>query len=380
VARALRTHVLGVKALVRPSAPFGVGLRLSAQAAGELEAPGALEKARAELDGAGLYVFTLNGFPYGAFHGTRVKERVYRPDWLEDERIRYTASLARVLARFLPEAIPGSISTVPGCFSERAEGDAPRRIAKAVARSAAELVRIEREEGRHIALALEPEPACLLETTDDAIAFFEHELLSADVIGGFAEAVGVSPSQGESLLRRHVGICLDACHASVEFERPIMALQKLRSAGIGVPKIQLSAGLRLPSATPEALEKLRAFDDGVYFHQTVVRMGEEREGSSRNLRRFVDLGDAFALAHELLGAEWRVHFHVPIFHDRLGDFSSTAEDLRELLVLATELSSHLEVETYTFDVLPSEFRDRPVTEAIAAELAWVSTALSERRP
>src|SRR6185436_352397 len=123
---------------------------------------------------------------------------------------------------------------------------------------------------------------------------------------------------------------------------------------------------------------LRAFDDGVYFHQTVVRVGEEREGSSRKLRRFTDLGDAFAVARELDGAEWRVHFHVPIFHDRLGAFSSTAEDLRELLVLATELSSHLEVETYTFDVLPPEFRDRPVTEAIAAELAWVSAALSER--
>jgi sugar phosphate isomerase/epimerase len=380
VENALRTHVAGVKALVRPGAPFGVGLRLSARAAGELESAGALEKARAELDDAGLYVFTLNGFPYGDFHGTRVKERVYRPDWLEDERVRYTASLARVLAGLLPEGTEGSISTVPGCFSERAERDAPRKIAQAVALSAAELVRIERETGTFVALALEPEPACLLETTDDAIAFFEHELLSLEVTRGFARTVDVSPSEAERILRRHVGVCLDACHASVEFERPVMALQKLRSAGIAVPKIQLSAGLRLPSATPEALEKLRAFDDGVYFHQTVVRIREEREGSSRNLRRFVDLPDALAVARELTFAEWRVHFHVPIFHDRLGAFSSTAEDLRELLVLATELSSHLEVETYTFDVLPPEFRDRPVTEAIAAELAWVSAALSERRP
>jgi sugar phosphate isomerase/epimerase len=382
VRNALRTHVVGVKQRLRPTAPFGVGLRLAARAASDLaENARALEEARSELDDAGLYVFTLNGFPFGAFHGSRVKERVYRPDWLEADRVSYTQSLGRVLAVLLPDAMPGSISTVPGCFRERNEPGAARAIAHNVAKSAAELVRIERETGKTIALALEPEPACLLETTDDALGFFEGELLSREVVDAFAGTIGADARGAEATLRRHVGVCLDACHASVEFERPVMALQKLRSAGIGVPKIQLSAGLRISPATAQTLDELRAFDDGVYFHQTVVRGGGELDGASRHLRRFVDLPAAFEAARQIgEDAEWRVHFHVPVFHAELGRFSSTQEDLRELLVLSTELSSHLEVETYTFDVLPAAFRDTPVTEAVARELEWVLETLALRRP
>jgi hypothetical protein len=389
VEHALRTHVVGVKRRVRPNAPFGVGLRLAARAADELAGQAgspsnhttkALERAKGELDDAGLYVFTLNGFPYGAFHGTRVKERVYRPDWLEEDRVSYTRSLARVLAALLPDGTEGSISTVPGCFAERAEPGAARAIAHNVARAAAELVVIERETGKNIALALEPEPACILETSDDALGFFEDELLSDEVVGAFGERIGTSAREAEMALRHKVGICLDACHASVEFERPVMALQKLRSAGILVPKIQLSAGLRIVSATARALAELRAFDDGVYFHQTVVRSGDELDAVSRRLRRFVDLPEALAAAPELGdGAEWRVHCHVPVFHAELGAFSSTQEDLRELLLLGGELAPHLEVETYTFDVLPPAYRDRPVTEAIASELEWVLGVLAQRR-
>ena len=34
------------------------------------------------------------------------------------------------------------------------------------------------------------------------------------------------------------------------------------------------------------------------------------------------------------------------------------------------LTEHLEVETYTFDVLPERFKPSSVTEAIARELEW----------
>jgi hypothetical protein len=194
-----------------------------------------------------------------------------------------------------------------------------------------------------------------------------------------AERIGTDRSRAELALRRHVGICLDACHASVEFERPVMALSKLRSAGIAVPKIQLSAGLRLLPATPRALSELRGFDDGVYFHQTVVQTARDPASPSRGLRPFVDLPEAFAAASELgETAEWRVHCHVPIFHATLGAFSSTQDDLRELLVHGGELSSHLEVETYTFGVLPAAYRERPVAEAVAAELEWVRETLASR--
>jgi sugar phosphate isomerase/epimerase len=376
----LRTHVAGVKGHVAPGVPFGVGLRLSARAADDLvSTPDALAQAKDELEASGLYVFTLNGFPYGAFHDTRVKERVYRPDWLEEERVRYTTTLGRALAALLPDGVSGSISSVPGCFSERASDGAARAVAHNVARAAAELVAIERETGRVLALALEPEPGCLLETSEDVLGFFERELLSRDVLDGFSARIGAGLSRAELALRRHVGVCLDACHASVEFERPLMALERFVSAGIAVPKIQLSAGLLLSPATPESLGELGAFDDGVYFHQTVVRPAHETSLASRRLRRFVDLPAALSAAAELgEGAEWRVHFHVPVFERRLGAFSSTQEDLRELLVFGGELSPHLEVETYTFSVLPPAYRERPVTEAIAAELSWVLETLAQR--
>jgi len=363
-----------VKRRVSPNAPFGVGLRLAAQAASELEAPGALDEAKALLAGAGLYVFTLNGFPYGAFHRTRVKESVYLPDWFEEKRVSYTASLARVLAALLPQGVDGSISTVPGCFAPRAGApNAHEKLAVNVARAAAELVRIERERGKTIALALEPEPACFLETTAQAVAFFERDVFGAPACGALAELTGLDARGAERALRKHVGVCLDACHGSVEFERPKDALGALGAAGIAVPKIQITAGLRLVGADAKKLEALRAFDDGVYLHQTVVRTG------AGALVRFVDLPAAFEAAAALgADSEWRVHFHVPVFESELGAFSSTQSDVRELLLGAPALASHLEVETYTFDVLPAEYRTASVTEAIARELEWTLGVLAER--
>src|SRR5581483_695 len=110
----IASKVAAVKARVSPAAPFGVGLRLSAAAAEELAAPTALADFRRLLDAHGLYVFTLNGFPYGAFSGTRVKERVYLPDWREPARAAYTRQLADILAALLPDGVDGSVSTVPG--------------------------------------------------------------------------------------------------------------------------------------------------------------------------------------------------------------------------------------------------------------------------
>ena len=120
----LRQHVVEVKQQVCPDAPFGVGLRLSAAAAGELEGrTGEIAELRAFLDGEGLYVFTINGFPYGPFHGTAVKEQVYQPDWRQDERIAYSDRLARILAALLPDGCDGSISTVPGAFGPSVSGE-----------------------------------------------------------------------------------------------------------------------------------------------------------------------------------------------------------------------------------------------------------------
>jgi hypothetical protein len=371
VREVVRRYVAAVKASLVPEERFGVGLRLAAAAAVELEDPAELERFKAELEREGLYCFTLNGFPYGAFHATRVKEQVYLPDWLAPERARYTVVLAEVLAALLPPGVKGSISTVPGCFKPNAADEASERaMARSLVDVAARLVGLERETGKEIALALEPEPECFLETSLDAVRFFEARLFGEEARRRMALHVGVGDAEAERLLRRHLGVCLDTCHASVEFEAPLEAWRRLLSAGISVPKVQISAGLRLPEATPERLEALRAFAEGVYLHQTVVR-GEA------GLERYLDLPEALA-SGPAAGDEWRVHFHVPIFLRKLGLFESTQPELLPLLheLAKVEETPHLEVETYTWDVLPEAFRDVPVEQAIVRELRFVENALT----
>lgn len=366
----LKQHVSAVKRAIAPEQPFGLGLRLAAAAADSLDNAEELTRFKAELQADGLYCFTLNGFPYGAFHATRVKERVYLPDWQAPERLRYTQVLARVLGELLPLGVKGSISTVPGCFKPNVNGpDSERVMADAMIDVVAMLVDIARSRGRHIALALEPEPECFLETTDDALKFFEARLFSREARQRLVDAADIEPAEAERTLRRHLGVCLDTCHASVEFESPLDAWRKLQGAGIVVPKVQLSAGLRLASATQDSLDALREFADGVYLHQTVVR----HDGQ---LHRYADLPEALASA-PVDGAEWRVHFHVPIFMRELGAFESTQADVVPLLnELATVTDCpHLEVETYTWDVLPEVFRNVPVDEAIARELRFVLNTL-----
>jgi sugar phosphate isomerase/epimerase len=371
VRAALKQHVVAVKRAIAPDRRFGVGLRLAAEATQALAAPDELQRFRDELEQEGLYCFTINGFPYGAFHGTRVKERVYLPDWLDFERVRYTQNLAHVLAELLPMGVAGSISTVPGCFRPKATGaEVEQRMVSGLIDVVATLVDIARSKGRQIALALEPEPHCFLETTEEAVRFFEQRLFSREARDRLCMAADLDPADAERALRRHLGVCLDTCHASVEFETPLDAWRRLQQAGIAVPKVQLSAGLRLREATTERLQALEAFDNGVYLHQTVVRHDQK-------LQRFLDLPDALAHAPRA-GAEWRVHFHVPIFMSELTVFESTQPDLLPLLAELARAQDcpHLEVETYTWDVLPEVFRNVPIDEAIARELRFVLDALT----
>lgn len=373
VRRNLESHVLRVKALVSPREPFGVGLRLSGVAARELQAPPALDELRTFLAEHDLYVFTINGFPYGPFHGTPVKEQVYRPDWQEDERLAYTNALAAILAALLPDGMPGSVSTVPGCFRPRAASPAERQaMADRLLRHAAELVRLERATGKHMALALEPEPRCAMETTDEAIAFFEGDLLSGAARSRMAALTGLGEGESEAAIRRHLGVCFDACHAAVEFETPRESVSRLKAAGIAIPKVQVSAGLRVAPVTEGIRVALRAFADDVYLHQVVAR---SEDGS---LRRYTDLAEALGDPAEARDAEWRVHFHVPLFREQLGPFANTQGFLRDLLRLQTEsgVSSHLEVETYTWGVLPPEFQGADVAGDVAREMRWAMDALA----
>jgi sugar phosphate isomerase/epimerase len=375
VEAALEQHVLRVKAALSPSAPFGVGLRLSHAAARELARPGELPRLRRWLDEHGLYVFTINGFPYGAFHRARVKESVYEPDWRSDARVEYTNLLGDALTGLLPDGVTGSISTVPCAWKLAVNGpDDHARMAANILRSAGHLARLAADSGKTIALALEPEPGCVLETLAETVELWRDHFSDERTLRGFAEQAGGGASHAVERLQRHLGICLDTCHAAVEYEDLASGRAALEAAGIEVKKLQLSSGLRVSRLDPASHTALAAFAEDVYLHQAVA----ERAGE---LQRFVDLPPALAAASaDAFPREWRVHFHVPIFLERYGALESTQGFLREVLRMhaARPFCSHLEVETYTWDVLPPELRSGPVTDAITRELRFVLSELGEQ--
>jgi sugar phosphate isomerase/epimerase len=368
--RTVAERVTQVKQRVSPDEPFGVGLRLSAQAAEELGARRNLEAFGALLMETDLRVFTINGFPYGPFHGTPVKANVYEPGWADSARLDYTNRLADLLAALLPDGMTGSISTVPCAFRPAGRGH-EEAMRENLLRHAAHLQQIAAQTGKQIALALEPEPCCYLETTAEAVDFFKAWLLDGSAVRRMSELTGLSAPHAEAALYRRLGVCLDVCHAAVEYEDPKESVAALRDAGIAVPKLQLSAALHLRDVTPEKLDRLRAFDEATYLHQVVARRGE-------TLDRFLDLPEAFAAAGTTRYDEWRVHFHVPVFLNELEHFGTTRHVLADFLDLHRQapISDHLEVETYTWDVLPPGLRNVPVEDAIARELSWVADRLT----
>jgi hypothetical protein len=363
----LDEHVPAIKSAVAPSQPMGIGLRLSGAAAATVRQPEALAAFRDQLSVLGAYVFTINAFPFGPFHGVRVKEHVYLPDWRERERVAFTADSAAVLAGILPEGLEGSISTVPGAFKPNGRSrEAVASMTRNLMMAVADLVDVKRRTGKHIALALEPEPCCFLETTDESVAFFEGELLKPEALDTLSTIVGVDRTEAERLLRRHLGICYDVCHGSVEYEDTVAALDRLLAAGIAIPKIQLSAAMRIPAMTKNLVNAVMRYNDGVYLHQSIVRRDD-------NLSRHVDLPDAVtAFGEGHANGEWRIHCHVPVFLADLGEISSTRGDLVATLAALRQRtrSSHLEVETYTWDVLPDNVRTGSKSADIAREIAF----------
>jgi hypothetical protein len=371
----LRRFLPSIKRRVSGDEPFGIGLRLSAVAAQALRQPETMQQFSDFMAEENLYVATINGFPYGPFHGARVKEGVYLPDWRDEARLDYSNLLADLFAHWLRQAgrSAGSISTVPGAFrpnaATRADVD---RIVEMLVRHAAHLVSIERTTGRRIVLALEPEPCCFLETIEETVRFFREHLHSSAAASRLAELTRLDLAEAGRALREHLGVCLDLCHAAVEFESAADCVDSLESEGIAIAKIQVTAGLRVDRVSAASVEALRSFDDAIYLHQVVERRGGD-------LTRYSDLGEALAsTGWRDGGSEWRIHFHVPVFIDKLEAFTSTQEFVREMLQLQRRRprTAQLEVETYTWSVLPAQYRDLPLEEAIARELTWVQGELS----
>ena len=325
---------------------LGVGLWLPAPAAAELAAdPAAIRGLRGELDARGLETVTLNGFPYQAFHAPVVKHAVYQPDWTSPQRLDYTIDLARILCGLLPEdAARGSISTLPLAWRtewDAVRGDAARRALDTLAQC---LRTLHRDTGRQVRVAFEPEPGCVVESTAQAVT----HLSDADP--------------------EYLGVCVDLAHLACAWEQPSQAFASLAAAGLPLVKVQLSAALVAEQPERDA-DVLREYAEPRFLHQVRAAAGPSAD----------DLDEALARA---LPGPWRVHYHVPLHADPLPPLGSTVNVLRDalgfLLQGPTALCDHLDVETYTWSVLPPARRPDgadALADGIAAELAFVREEL-----
>jgi hypothetical protein len=365
----LTTYVPQVKARVCPDDPFGVSLRLSNASAQTLVADAAQrERLRGFLADNDLYLYTVNAFPYGPFKNVRVKEQVYEPDWRSLERTQYTKNVADVLADVGAPHMNPSIQTAPLGFKPNVTGpDVVDAYTEHVLEVAAHLVDLERRTGRTVTLAIEPEPYCFLETTDETVAFFTEHLYSGAGARRLAQLAGLAVSDALVALRRHVGVVFDICHQALEYEDIPESLGKLVDAGIPIFKLQEAAAVQVPQVTDETVEVLRRYADTVYLTQTM----QMRDGE---LTRFLNLEDAFAQWESDPGPrEWRVHFHVPVFLDDLGALRSTRFAIEDALRVHSQqqLSPQLEIETYTWDVLPDELKTGDIVDYVCREIEWV---------
>ena len=370
----LTTYVPAVKSRVSPHAPFGVSLRLSAESAATLTDSSEL---RAELknflEAQDLYVFTVNAFPYGPFKGRRVMENVYEPDWSTDDRVAYTNQVADILAEIAHPGINPTIQTAPLAFRPNVHGPADvAALTHNLLRVVAHLIELEAATGVRVKLALEPEPFCFLETTEETIAYFQEHVYSTAGSKALAALSGQAISEVNGLVRRHLGVVFDICHQSVEFEDIDASLRALVAADIPIFKFQAAAALWVPEVNDETVAALEAFTDTIYLSQTT----ELRDGE---LTRFLNLSDAIEQWRANPGGvrEWRTHFHVPVFLDDLGAFRTTRPGISAALRVHAEmpLSDHLEIETYTWDVLPAQFKTGDITEYVTRELEWLREEL-----
>ncbi len=329
---------------------FGVGMYFPAAIATHLDsAQGAADRAqlRAYLQRERLDPFTFNAFPFGGFHADGLKQSVFAPTWFEDERLQYTLAVGRLAAELNgPHAGHVSISTHPGRFGpwEGAQfAEACARLEQVVMAFA----EIESQGGARLRLALEAEPR--------AVAGDMASL--GELLNSIREAL--EPRVGAERIAAHLGACLDTCHASVEFESAAQAVSSVSVLPLG--KVQVSSAIRLrdPGSQPLARRELFALDEPRYLHQTTGMRGTE-------FLRATDLPEVEAACADPNSAwltcdEWRTHFHVPIDLQRLeGNGLETTRDhaletLQELLAhpeLWGAPQLHVEIETYTWDILP----------------------------
>ena len=372
--KSVNTYLPAVKARMAPHEKFGVCLRTSAPSAAALSADPAkratLKQFFADQD---LYLYTANAFVYGVFKKQVIKEDVYEPDWQTPERREYTKQVATLLAELAPEGINPSIQSAPLGFKPKVTGDdVVETYTTNVIRVVNHLLEVKKRTGKMVPLGLEPEPRCYLETTDETITYFKNHLFSGKTAQRLAKMAGINEADAAQAMRDYTGVVFDIGHQSVGFEDIPTSLQKLVDADIKITKLQEAASMSMPHVTKETIDALQAYAKTVYLSQTC----QMKDGKTS---WFLNLEDAFEdFYKDPTPREWRTHFHVPVFLTELGHgFGTTRFGLEQALAVhkKTPLSTHLEIETYTWDVLPDHLKTGDIVEYVTRELEWVKGQL-----
>lgn len=365
----LQQHTAAVRQLLALDQPMPFGIWASATALEQLQDPESLSRLKAALDQNQLVPFTVNGFPFGDFHQSVVKQSVYAPDWSSSQRLAYTLRLADLHHELLPPDAVSTISTLPlGWPAEEwiRDGSPPEeffnRCAENLATCASELDQRFQRTGRRHVVCIEPEPGCVLDCCGDVVEFFERYLIPID----------------QSLIKNHIGVCHDVCHSAVMFESQEEAISAYSETGIKVGKVQVSSAVEVDfdrldaEGTREARKQLNSFSEPKYLHQTSVQY---KDG---NRDFFVDLPDA--LAADIDTGIWRVHFHVPIFYNGSEVIGTTQRCIGECLEAMNKHkvdANHFEVETYAWPVLPEGIFSGSVNDGIAKEIRWFKNLISQ---
>ncbi|WP_433896202.1 metabolite traffic protein EboE [Sphingobacterium mizutaii] len=378
----LKTNLPKIKAAVSADQDFGLGLRLSAQAAKELSEPEALKEFQDWLKQNHIYVFTMNGFPYGDFHIKEVKDKVHAPDWTSKERFEYTKNLFDILAHLLPEGQEGGISTSPLSYRFWHEQNTPEwqqkrdLCTKHILLIAEQLYQTEVNSSIYMHLDIEPEPDGMLEDSREFIAWYTNELIPM-ASEFFKEKYKLDVDQSKAIINRYICLCYDVCHFALEYEDHQKSMDELEKLNIKIGKFQVSSALKVslaedPEKRVSQKNKLKEFNEPIYLHQVIAK---DSEG---NLIKYKDLPEALNDPNDANHVEWRSHFHVPIFLESYGELDSTQEDIIRVIELhkEKERTNHIEVETYTWGVLPKSLQ-APIEESIARELNWLLKKLRD---
>ncbi|MCF0064827.1 metabolite traffic protein EboE [Dyadobacter chenwenxiniae] len=374
--QSLRDNIPYIRQQLAPGQSFGLGLRVANEASIELSNPEVLQEFKNWLQEQDVYVFVINGFPYGGFHNTVVKDNVHTPDWTTTDRLNYTIRLFNILSELLPEGMHGGVSTPPLSYrlwwtTMEENINATEQATDHVLQLLDELIKIEAETGKLLHLDIEPEPDGILDNAVDFVKWYRDVLLPRGT-AYLSEQYNVTADEAKATILKHIQLCYDICHAAVGYENPKEILASLDEVGIQVGRIQVSSALKVNFSNEKEikLKAIETFDEPVYLHQVVALNEDETK------THYPDLQEALTDWNDKQ-KEWRVHFHVPLFIHSYGVLESTQGDIIKTLAIHREkpFSSFLEVETYTWGVLPEDMQ-KPIGDSIVREIEWVKKILS----